>query len=168
MTAEEYINTILRTEGEFFKKGILLYGSKADQFIDKLFRKYEDNNNNSAPILLLETPQNCSAKDLCNAILTELGLEELIKKKQTLYEKQENVLCYFRIMEVRFLALKSFDVAVPERKTRSFNLLLSTLKLFLNSGTGIILAGTERTAKVIKANSQLQRRFVFFQKDLNK
>ena len=163
----DYLELLLQVQDTFFQKGVVLYGQKANQLAEEFYEEHIptdeeiDEDIDLPMILLLQTPEKCAPKALCNAILERIGVDHIIKKRETLLEKEKNVLHYVRVLNVKMLIFKDFD-RILKGKPVALKKVLTEIKTLMNFGVAVVLTGTEDICRVVEKEEQLLRRFIFF------
>lgn len=110
------------------------------------------------PVLLVETPESPSVKDLAEAILHALG--DPAAAKGTTASKTQRIVLFFKECGVELLLLDEFQHFFDGSRVTESKRVSDWLKALINKvGVPVVLAGLPRAIQVVNLNPQLRRRF---------
>lgn len=109
-------------------------------------------------VLLVETPEFPSVKDLAEAVLGALG--DPAASKGTTAAKTKRIIHFFRECGVELLLLDEFQHFFDGSRVAESLRVSNWLKSLINkAGIPVVLAGLPRAIQVVNINPQLRRRF---------
>jgi len=110
------------------------------------------------PVLLARIPIPATPKNLVTVLLTALG--DPLADKGTTYNQTRRLIKLLKECEVELIILDEFQHFIDKDSDRILYTISDWLKQLINeTGIPIILVGLSQSVKVLKANSQLKRRF---------
>ncbi len=110
------------------------------------------------PVLLARIPIPATPKNLVSILLTGLG--DPIADKGTTYNQTKRLIKFLKECEVELIILDEFQHFIDQDSDKILYTISDWLKQLINeTGIPIILAGLAQSVNVLKANSQLKRRF---------
>lgn len=110
------------------------------------------------PVLLARIPIPATPKNLVSNLLTGLG--DPIADKGTTYNQTKRLINFLKHCEVELIILDEFQHFIDQDSDKILYTISDWLKQLINeTGIPIILVGLAQSVKVLKANSQLKRRF---------
>lgn len=110
------------------------------------------------PVLLARIPIPATPKNLVSTLLTALG--DPIADKGTTYNQTKRLIKFLKECEVELIILDEFQHFIDQDSDKILYTISDWLKQLINeTGIPIILVGLAQSVKVLKANSQLKRRF---------
>jgi len=110
------------------------------------------------PVLLVETPESPSVKDLAEAILHALG--DPAAAKGTAANKTQRIVMFFKECGVELLLVDEFQHFFDGTRVTESKRVSDWLKALINKvGIPVVLAGLPRAIQVVNLNPQLRRRF---------
>jgi Cdc6-like AAA superfamily ATPase len=110
------------------------------------------------PILLARIPIPATPKNLVSILLTALG--DPIADKGTTYNQTKRLIKFLRECEVELIILDEFQHFIDQDSDKILYTISDWLKQLINeTEIPIILVGLAQSVNVLKANSQLKRRF---------
>jgi hypothetical protein len=125
---------------------------------EKLHPRMELDEKTLIPVLLARIPIPATPKNLVSILLTALG--DPIADKGTTYNQTKRLIKFLKECEVELIILDEFQHFIDQDSDKILYTISDWLKQLINeTEIPIILVGLAQSVNVLKANSQLKRRF---------
>jgi hypothetical protein len=125
---------------------------------EKLHPRIELDEKTLIPVLLARIPIPATPKNLVSILLTGLG--DPIADKGTTYNQTKRLIKFLKECEVELIILDEFQHFIDQDSDKILYTISDWLKQLINeTEIPIILVGLAQSVNVLKANSQLKRRF---------